>query len=389
MKPLIKQYGKRIKRGEMAATANWVIEQGMAIQQIAAPTFDEGNRAAYVAEQFRALGLADVRIDEMFNVYGRMDGATHRKALMVMAHTDTVFAAETDLTLQHSNGSIHGPGLGDNSMGVSGILGVAYHLRQQKIMPSCDLWFVATSREEGLGNLDGARMAYETLKDRVHGVVNVEGLAYGYVYHAGIAVRRLHIVAHAQGGHSWLHFGRPSATHAIVELGAKILTITPPSNPRTTYNIGMLEGGQSINSIASKAGLWLDMRSERTDALQQLERTVRHHIDSLTNEGIRFDVEVVGDRPAGHMDIQHPLVQGALFALEETGVRGSLQIGSTDGNIPLADNCPTVTVGITRGGNAHRLDEFIETSPVENGMRQLLILTLSAAEHFAQQFVIQ
>lgn len=382
MKTLIRQYARQFAASALQPTADWTIEQGIHIQQIAAPTFAEGERASYMAAQFAALALTDIDTDHLLNVYGRLPGKNpDAPALMVMAHTDTVFPAETDLTIQREGNRIYGPGLGDNSIGTAGLLGLVHALQQMNLQPACDLWFVATSREEGLGNLDGARLAYETLRKRIRQVINVEGLAFGYVYHAGIAVRRLHIVARAAGGHSWLHFGRPSATHAIVQLGSAITRIKPPTIPRTTFNIGMLEGGHSINSIATEAGMWLDLRSEERETLAKLETQVRAEIDRLATDTLTFEVTLVGDRPAGHIDISHPLVQGALTALEETGVRGTLQIGSTDGNIPLSDGCPTVTIGITRGGNAHRLDEFIERDPVAHGLRQLLILTLATAEH--------
>jgi acetylornithine deacetylase/succinyl-diaminopimelate desuccinylase-like protein len=306
--------------------------------------------------------------------------------VMVSAHTDTVFSAETDLTVQREANVIYGPGLGDNSMGVSGLLGLMKWLHDKKIRPACDIWFVATSCEEGLGDLKGMRAAYDRLKERTGAVINLEGLAFGHIYHAGIAVHRLHITAKADGGHSWLHYGRPSATHGIVELGAAITAIKPPDAPRTTYNIGMIDGGQAINAIATEASLWLDMRSEKEEALADLRDRVYAVITRLEHPGLRFSVEVVGDRPAGAIAQAHPLVRGALMALEQVGIRGALEVGSTDGNIPLHDGCPTVTIGITRGGNAHRLDEYIETAPVEAGMRQLILLTLATAQHQRSEY---
>ncbi|MEO0564793.1 MAG: M20/M25/M40 family metallo-hydrolase, partial [Chloroflexota bacterium] len=328
----------------------------------------------------------DITVDEMQNVYGCLPGeVSNTPGLMLMAHTDTVFPAETDLTLQRTHKVLHGPGLGDNSIGVAGLLGLAHTMREKRARGACDLWFVATSREEGLGDLGGARLAYHTLREKIGMVINIEGLAYGYIYNAGIAVRRLHITIKAQGGHSWLHFGRASAIHTLMRLGATLSEMQVPHSPRTTFNIGMIEGGHSINSIATEAGLWLDLRSEETTSLQQLEETVRvaieqHHTE---DEDIEINVEVVGDRPTGSIETDHPLIEAAMTALEETGVRGTLQIGSTDGNIPLSHGCPTVTIGITRGGNAHRTDEFVEVSPVKNGLRQLLLLTLAAADHQA------
>jgi acetylornithine deacetylase/succinyl-diaminopimelate desuccinylase-like protein len=297
---------------------------------------------------------------------------------MVSAHTDTVFAAETDLTYRHEGNMLHGPGMGDNCFGLGGLLGLIAALRHGNITPGCDIWFVAPSREEGLGDLGGMKAAYETLSDRVGSVINLEGLAFGHIYHAGIAVRRLRITARAEGGHSWLHFGRPSAVHAIINLGAHITALEPSKHPRTTYNIGMIEGGQGINVIASSAGLWLDMRSEERDALAEFEQQVRTLVDELRTPDLKFDIEVVGDRPAGHISPHHPLVKGALTALAQVGIQGVLETGSTDANVPLAEGCPAVTIGITRGGHAHRLDEFVELEYVEYGLRQLILLTLAA-----------
>lgn len=382
MKELVKQYMRQYRPQQVA---DWVTEQGIHIQQIPAPTFGEQTRAAYVAEQFDVLGLQEVTVDDLYNVYGLLPGENpDLPGILFMAHTDTVFPAETDLTIRRDNDVIYGPGLGDNSIGVAGMMGIAHALQQAQITPACNFWFVATSREEGLGNLDGARLAYNTLKPHIGSVINVEGLAYGYVYHAGIAVRRLHITAHAEGGHSWLHFGRASAVHTLMQLGAQITALPCSTSPRTTYNIGMIEGGHSINSIATEAGMWLDLRSEDKAALTQLENQVRSATDQLRSDDVRFEVEVVGDRPAGIIAVHHPLIQGALAALAANGVRGTLQVGSTDGNIPLSDGCPTVTVGVTRGGNAHRLDEYIETQPIADGMRQIISLALAAADHQLQ-----
>jgi acetylornithine deacetylase/succinyl-diaminopimelate desuccinylase-like protein len=265
-------------------------------------------------------------------------------------------------------------------MGVAGMLALVEALRRASITPECDLWIVAPVREEGLGDLGGMRAAFARLKQRVGAVINVEGLAFGHVYHAGIAVRRLKITARTSGGHSWLHFGRPSAIHALIELGAKITARQPAQNPRTTYNIGLIKGGQSINSIATEAAFWLDMRSEATPALAAFEQDVRADIAALTTDEVKFTVEVVGDRPAGSIPTDHPLVVQALDALARVGVRGTLETGSTDGNVPLSDGCPTVTVGITRGGNAHRTDEYVEVGAVALGIRQLVMLALAAAD---------
>ncbi|MBI1281460.1 MAG: M20/M25/M40 family metallo-hydrolase [Anaerolineaceae bacterium] len=378
MKQQIADWNKRIRWNELLEQFDWVVQQGIAIQQIPAPTFSEKSRADYVAGQFKQLGLENVHIDELYNVSGLMRGRQIQPSgIMISAHTDTVFSADTDLTIRKDKDLIYGPGLGDNSIGVSGMLGLIAILQKLAIQPESDIWFVANTREEGLGDLGGMKAVFRQLQPQIRCVINLEGMAYGHVYHAGIAVRRLHITAKGEGGHSWLNFGRTSAIHGIMELGAQITRLRPPENPRTTFNIGIIEGGQSINTIATEAGLWLDLRSEESTALAHFEREVRHTVEATSKPNLSFNVDVVGDRPAGSIPSAHHLVQMALAALEQTGVRGTLENGSTDANVPLASGCPAVTIGITRGGNAHRMDEYIEVSPIASGMRQLVLLTLA------------
>ncbi len=378
---MINQYDQITKGRRIDKLAAWAVETAIAIQQIPAPTFAEQRRAEYVRTLFQSFALEAVEIDEFFNVYGLLRGShSGAPALMVAAHTDTVFPEATDLTIKRSGDLIYGPGLGDNCMGVAGVLALVSALRHESVTPNCDLWIVATTREEGLGDLGGMRAAFKRLQPHLGGVINVEGLAFGHVYHAGIAVRRLKITAHTAGGHSWLHFGRPSAIHSLIELGARITSKAVSQSPRTTYNIGLIEGGQSINSIATEASFWLDMRSEDSKALAAFEQEVRADIAALTNADVTFTIEVVGDRPAGSIAVNHPLVTRALEVLAQVGVHGNLETGSTDGNIPLSEGCPTVTIGITRGGNAHRLDEYIEVGPAAAGIRQLIMLTLATAD---------
>ncbi len=379
MKRLVEKIDRTHDWRWLPALSNWMIEQAVTIQQIPAPTLAEAQRAAYVMRQFKALNLSQVESDDLHNVYGLWLGKNKTApTIMISAHTDTVFPAETDLATRTDGSLIYGPGLGDNSLGVAALLAVAYALRHSYLQSDGNIWLVATVGEEGLGDLRGMKSAFARLRPHVHHFINLEGLAFEHVYYAGIAVRRLHMTAHTEGGHSWLNFGRASAVHGIIELGARITALQPPATPRTTFNIGVIEGGQSVNTIASQASLWLDLRSEDQAALMNLEQQVRAQIEALTTSELTFTVEVVGDRPAGHIALDHPLVQGALAALAQLGVNGMLEIGSTDANVPLAAGCPAVTIGITRGGNAHRLDEYIDTRPIPAGLRQLFLLALAA-----------
>ena len=383
MKAAIQSIAERLDRDALAELAAWVVDEAVNIQQIPAPTFQEHDRAEYVASRFRALGLRDVEIDDCHNVYARLPGKRQSPGLLVMAHTDTVFPADTDLRLKRGVNRIIGPGIGDNSIGVAALLGLAKRLRDTGHQPECDIWLVADSCEEGLGDLRGAKAAFARLESRIAAVINLEGLALGNIYRAGTASHRLRIRAICEGGHSWLHYGKPSAAHAILTLGSRIAALRPPSEPRTTFNIGMIDGGHAINAIATDASLWLDMRSTCAGALAALRSRVLQLVDEARAPGCNFIVETVGERPAGELAADHPLLQGALAALAELGITGTLEAGSTDANVPLAAGCPAVTIGITRGGNAHRRDEFIEIAPVAKGMRQLITLTLAADQSSA------
>ena len=325
-----------------------------------------------------------MRLDEVYNVYGRWPGTDPaRPALLVSAHTDTVFPLETDLTVRHDGVKIYGPGLGDNSLGVAALLALLTVFQTHGLRPAADLWLVANSREEGLGDLGGIRAVWQKLGSRLGAAIVVEGMALGRIYHAGIAVRRLRIACQSPGGHSWLHFGKPSAIHGLIELGAQIIALKPPEQPRTTYNIGLIEGGQSVNSLAASAALYLDLRSETPEGLAALEKQVLSSMDALRRPGLDFTCEVVGDRPAGQISTTHPLVELATAALEIIGYKPTYETGSTDANVLLANGLPTITVGVSYGGNAHRLDEYIETGPISDGIWQLILLTLAAADQVA------
>lgn len=364
----------------MPSLVEWTLQECLHIQQIPAPTFSEAARAQYVAQRFEALGIQQVHIDELFNVVGVLRGSQSGPGILTMAHTDTVFSANADLTITYpAEDIVAGPGIGDNSIGVAGLLALANYFQTFQQVPPCDVWFAATSCEEGLGDLKGVRAVYAQLANHVGAVINIEGMALGHVYHAGIASHRLRVQITAEGGHSWLHFGRPSAVHALLQVGARLVNLSVPTVPRTTFNIGVIEGGQSVNTIAASASLLLDLRSESQIELDRLKAQVEQLLQPVPN-GTTLSVDVVGDRPAGSMPVRHSLVQGALQVLREVGIEGTLESGSTDGNIPLYYGCPCVTIGITRGGNAHRLDEFIHTPPIAQGLQQLITLALAAAE---------
>lgn len=368
-----------------------LVELCIAIQQVAAPTFGEEKRARFVEASFRSLGLHDVAVDPLGNVTGRLPGRDRGKALLLSAHLDTVFPAEADLQVRVDDSArrIWGPGIGDNSAGVAGILQIAEIMRTLP-PPPVDIWFAANVGEEGLGDLCGMRAVIDQLQPVLGAAIVIEGMGLGRIVHRGLGSRRFRIAVSAPGGHSWSAFGMPSAVHTLVQLADKLTHLDVPAHPRTTFNIGRINGGTSINSIAENAWLELDLRSEGTAALegvvaQTLSIVRRFQSHHWRERHVSVLVETIGDRPTGSIGNDHPLVLMAERALETVGVavESSERMSSTDANIPLSRGIPSVCVGITTGGNAHRMDEWISTPEMKPGMQHLLTLAWWAAAWLA------
>ncbi len=363
-----------------------VIEEALRIQAIPSPTFEESARADYVERRFRSIGLAEVSRDDLGNVYGRTPGYNPaRPAVLISAHLDTVFPSGTDLTVRRDQQStrIYGPGLGDNSLGLAAMIALAEALRPPALVPPTDLWWVATVGEEGLGDLRGMRRVFTNLRDRVGVALVLEGIGLGRVYHAGLGVRRVRVTVQGPGGHSWLHAERPSAIHHLVRIGAALLDrIEPSGETRTSFNIGLIEGGTSINTRAPQASMAIDLRSVDANALAALESRVREIVvQHADTPDLTTTVEVIGDRPSAALPIEHSLVQAVQAVLDYLGhCPCTPEIGSTDANIPLAGRMPAVCVGITTGGDAHTAGEYIDTEPVSVGMQQVTLLALMASE---------
>lgn len=354
------------------------IQRALAIQQIPAPTFAERGRADYVAREFKVLGLGDVEIDDLGNVFARRPGNGRRPPILVTAHTDTVFPMGTDLAVLRSPDRLSGPGLGDNSLGVAGLFALVEILNAAGVETAGDLWLCANVGEEGLGDLRGMRRVMERFGSRVSATLVLEGMAFGHVYHEAIGVHRFRINAHTEGGHSYTDFGKPSAIHGLVRLGTRFTELALPAQPKTTLNIGQISGGTSVNTIAREASLELDLRSEEPRALAALVTQVEALIQASNGPGLTFTASVTSQRPAGSISRTHPLVQLAADSLRSVGVEPSFEKGSTDANIPLSLGLPAACLGLCKGGNAHRPDEYIEPAQLEAGLKQLLLVVLGA-----------
>ncbi len=359
-----------------AALVARVLDLAVAIQQIPAPPFGEAQRSAFIRERFQVEGLQDVSVDELGNVYGRLPGAENARPLVISAHLDTVFPYDVDLQVRREAEKIFGPGIGDNSLGLAGLFGVLWALRQKAndqpaALPG-DLWLVANVGEEGLGDLRGMRAVVERFGDEPCAYLILEGMALGQVYHRALGVQRYRITVRTSGGHSWVDYGKPSAIHELAMLITQIVALPTPSQPRTSLNVGVISGGTSVNTIAAEAHLELDLRSESSTTLQ----TLVSQVESLAQAAIRQDVsvslELIGQRPAGKLPSAHPLVRLAKRALQEQGLQANLSIGSTDANVRLSHGLPAICIGLTTGYGAHTTNEYINTAPLAQGLAQVM-----------------
>jgi len=361
-----------------------VLDLAVEIQQVPAPTFLESQRAVHVHRLFLAEGLQDVSLDETGNVYGKLPGMGNCPPLVVTAHMDTVFQAGTSLSVRYENDSIHGPGIGDNSLGVAALLGLywALHKKQAANQLPGDIWFAANTCEEGLGNLRGMHAVVDRFGKSVLAYLVLEGMALGQVYHRALGVQRYRISVRTGGGHSWVDYGRPSAIHELAGLVARLATMPLPTRPRSSLNVGTIAGGTSINTIAAEAHMELDLRSEGAQALRDMAHRVELLVQAANRQGIEASCEVIGQRPSGKLSSLHPLVQLAKHSLEAQGIHPNLTIGSTDANLPISLGYPSVCLGLTLGSGAHTLDEMIYTQPLKQGMAHLVDFILGVFREF-------
>jgi tripeptide aminopeptidase len=355
-----------------ADLVNRLLDLAIAIQQIPAPTFAEGARAAFARDRFLAEGLSDVSLDSVGNVFARLPGADERiPPIVVSAHLDTVFAADTDLRVTCDSKRIHGPGIGDNSLGVASLFGLAWLLRQSGPRLPGDVWLAANTTEEGLGDLRGMKAVVDRFGIRARAYLILEGMAFGCVYHRAVAVQRYRISIQTEGGHAWSDYGKPSAVHELTGLAARIAALGLPASPRTTLNVGRIEGGTGVNVLAARASLELDMRSEESATLSDLAARVDELITQAARPGVEVRAESIGRRPGGMIPVEHPLVKSAVESVRAVGAEPALIGGSTDANQPLSRGYPAVVMGIATGGGAHTTKEFIDIEPVERGLESV------------------
>jgi acetylornithine deacetylase/succinyl-diaminopimelate desuccinylase-like protein len=342
-----------------------------AICETPAPTFAEAARAELVARLWREAGL-EPHFDEAGNVVTRVPGGSGPR-LLVAAHLDTVFT-ETKIKIRREGRRLAAPGIGDNSASLAVLTYALRHLQGQHLQRRYPrLTVAATVGEEGLGDLRGMRQLMKDKANELDLVIALDG-HLGVTVHAAVGSRRFTVHFTAPGGHSWGDFPSPSAVHALGDAIAALNRLSVPRSPRSSYNIGQVSGGTSINAIAQEASFNLDLRSLSTEVLTGLEREAKARIRQAARaHGVECDLAQVGERPAASVP-NGQLVKAAQAALAHVGVTARLAASSTDASASMAAGLPSVAFGVYRGGDAHRRSEWLEPESLLTGYQAFMRL---------------
>ena len=354
--------------------------------EIPAPTFKEQKRAEHFKQRFIELGLKNVRIDPIGNVVGERPGAKDGPRLVLAAHLDTVFPEGVDVKVKREGAVLAGPGIGDDCRGLAVILAVARALNEAKIETDGTILFVANVGEEGLGDLRGVRHLFNSeLKNKITHFISVDGTGLE-VTNTAVGVVRYRVTIHGPGGHSYGAFGLASPIHALGRAIEKISRFHVPKEPKTTFNVGRIEGGTSVNSIAHTAWMEVDLRSESAEELQKLEsefkRVTQAALDEENERGagpnkLTVEMKIVSQRPAGVTPADSPIVKIAIAADAALGIKTKLTSGSTDSNIPINLGIPAITIdGGGEGRAEHSLDETFDTTDSHIGTQRVLLVVL-------------
>lgn len=372
--------GKYERALEQAASA--VVDETVRITEIPAPTFRERARATYVRGRFEAIGgWDDLTMDGLGNVVAVRKGAPGRARILVGAHLDTVFPDEATPVVRE-RGRLIGRGVGDNSLGIAALLGVAETLKNYPVEDIGDILFAANVGEEGRGDLRGIRRLVKDYAADFDAFLAVEGHSLNRIQVQGVASLRYEVAVETDGGHSWGAYGRPNAiallARAIVAL--EPLMPDPEATPKTTMNVGVIHGGRSVNTIAPDAVFELDMRSVDPAALDRLWLNVRTVLREAVGDEGKLSMKRIGNRPGGTMSPDSPLVRAVFGARSDLGLPPpDYNAGSTDANAAIAAGYPATSLGVTTGGEAHTPREWISTTPIRKGVPYLGRAIVAAA----------
>ncbi|WP_019152661.1 M20/M25/M40 family metallo-hydrolase [Robertmurraya massiliosenegalensis] len=345
------------------------IEEQIVIAEIPAPPFKEEKRATFILSKLEDLALENVEMDEEGNVFGLLRGVGNGPKIFVSAHLDTVFPEGTDTTVKRENGILYAPGIVDDTSGLAEMLSIIRAFKETKIEPIGDIVFGGTVGEEGLGNLRGVRAFFNNHQD-IDGFISIDGPEISRICYKGTGSYRYKVTYKGPGGHSFGAFGLPSAIHALGRAIAEIADIQTKADPKTTFTVGEISGGTSVNAIAAEAHMYVDLRSNDPQELVKLEQQFLTIVEKACNDEnarwntdkIKWKTEKIGDRPAATQPDDTPIVQIASAATEAMGIKPTLAgPSSTDSNVPMSLGVPSVTLGKGgKSGGAHTLDEWFD-----------------------------
>jgi len=377
--------------------AEAITKEHIEICSIPAGPFSEQKRSEYLHRKFVELGLTAVEIDEEGNCFAVFPGSSHKPLMVVSAHLDTVFSAETDFTVHRQGNRLFAPGISDDGCGLAALIAIARCLIQTGMRTAGSILFVGTVGEEGEGDLRGVRYLFSRGQwaNRIDSFMSFDGPGIDRITNQALGSRRYRVKLEGAGGHSWGDFGLPNPVHALGGAIAKLASYPLPNKSRTTFNVGKIVGGTSVNAIPSEASMDVDLRSVDETELQRLDAYFRRavHESSERENGKRrpgdspltVNIEVLGNRPTGQTPANSFLVELAQEATRAVGGLAQLEQSSTDSNLPISLGIPAITIGAGgSSGCSHTLDEWYEPTDREKGLQRGLLTILGTVGLFAE-----
>lgn len=378
-------------RTHEAKLAAWQRE----VARIASPPFGETTRGAWLAERFREIELDDVHVDSVGNVFGVHPGYGKRYVAL-SAHIDTVFPATTPLNVRQQGSRLYGPGVSDNGAGITAMLAIASALRAASITHALPFVFIGNVGEEGEGDLRGMRHVFATprWKEGIAYSIVVDGAGAETIVAEALGSRRFEVIVRGPGGHSWSDFGAPNPI-IVLARAIEAFSQTPvPTSPKTTFNVGVIRGGTSVNSIPESASMRVDLRSTSASEIERLEATLRSALEKAVyfeNEnaiaahprkpaGVQCEIVEIGNRPAGELNADARILKVIRAVDAHLGNAAQVQRASTDANIPLSCGREAIAIGGGgSGGGAHTLQEWFDCNGRELGLKRILLTMLALA----------
>lgn len=370
--------------------ADAITEEHIRICSIPATPFAEQERAEYLAKRFRELGLNEVSIDEEGNCTGLYEGTSSSPLIIVSAHLDTVFSAGTDFTVRREGYRLLAPGIADDGCGLIALIAIVQAMRAAKIETDGSILFVGTVGEEGEGNLRGVRHLLTRgiwSKRSLDAFLSFDGPGVDRITNRALGSRRYRVEFNGPGGHSWGDFGLPNPVHALGRAISRLAAYPAPKDPRTTFNVGSVEGGTSVNAIPERAAMEVDLRSAGDAELKRLDAFFRRAMKEAGEEessrrrpgdaALKLQMELIGERPSGETPADSPLVKLAIESTRVLGIEPRLDQSSTDSNLPISLGIPAITLGAGgTSGASHTLAEWYDPRDRDKGLKRGLLLIL-------------